>query len=91
MAPASQTSLGKLFRRLVLAFFAFLVGSWGLIVPRLNLFRRHWPYEIQAEYLLYADAAAMALALIGLLAFVFNARALGWRLRRLDDLGEANW
>ncbi|MDR0621445.1 MAG: hypothetical protein LBJ61_06180 [Deltaproteobacteria bacterium] len=91
MASANQTLLSKLFSRLVTSAILSLLGCWGIIVPRLSLFEAYCPYQIPAEYAFYVDVGAFSLALLGLLFFLFYVRALGWRLRRLDDLGEANW
>jgi hypothetical protein len=33
---AKPTPLNKLFKRLFYSFILALVGSWGLIIPRLN-------------------------------------------------------
>ncbi|MDR2301614.1 MAG: hypothetical protein LBF38_06205 [Deltaproteobacteria bacterium] len=91
MAPASQTSLYKLYKRLVNSAVVSLVGCWGLIIPRLNLFKKYCPYEIPLEYEFYVDVSAFSLAILGLLFFLYYCKSLGWRMKRLDDLGEANW
>ncbi|MDR2366922.1 MAG: hypothetical protein LBF58_02245 [Deltaproteobacteria bacterium] len=91
MAPANQTPLKKLFNRLVFSAVVAILGCWGVVVPRLSLFKLYCPYQIPAEYALYVDIGALSLASLGFLFFLFYVKALGWRLRRLDDLGEANW
>ena len=91
MASANQTLLSKLFRRLVWSAFLAVIGSWGIIIPRLSAFEQYCPYTIPVEYKLYIDVSAFSLAILGLLFFLYYTRALGWRLRRLDALGEASW
>jgi hypothetical protein len=91
MATANQTLLSKLFGRLVFAVVLSIIGCWAIIIPRLSMFKEYCPYTIPLEYVFYFDVAAFSLALLGLAFFLRYARALGWRLRRLDDLGEANW
>ncbi|MDR2387832.1 MAG: hypothetical protein LBE80_09655 [Deltaproteobacteria bacterium] len=91
MAFASQTSLYKLYKRLVNSAVISLLGCWGLIIPRLSLFKKYSPYAIPQDYEFYVNVAAFSLAILGLLFFIFYAKSLGWRMKRLDDLGEANW
>jgi hypothetical protein len=91
MAPANRTLLSRLFRRLIISGASSIIGAWGLFIPRLSLFKKYCPYEIPIEISFYIDIAAFSLALLGLFLFIYYIRVLGWRLRRLDDLGEANW
>ncbi|MDR1677454.1 MAG: hypothetical protein LBS44_03580 [Deltaproteobacteria bacterium] len=91
MAPVNQTLLSKLLRRLVCSALLSMIGCWGLIVTRLNLFKQYYPYTIPAEYSFYIDVTALSFSLLGLLFFLYYVRVLGWRLRRLDGLGEVNW
>jgi hypothetical protein len=91
MGSAKITLLSRLFGRLVTSAVISFIGCWGLIVTRLNLFKERWPELIPLDWMFYVDAASLSLSLLGLMFFLLQARALKWRLRRLDDLGEANW
>ncbi|MDR3205045.1 MAG: hypothetical protein LBV23_09955 [Deltaproteobacteria bacterium] len=83
-------SLTKLLSRLYVSVALALLGSWGLIVPRLNFFKLD--DEIRASKLwLYLDAASLALAILGVVLCVYYKQTMTPRLRRVDDLGEAGW
>jgi hypothetical protein len=74
-------------------FFVFLclLGCCGLIVPRLSILKVRWPGLIDPQLFLYIDFSALCLAIIGFVGLLYYAKTLGWRLRRVDDLGESHW
>jgi hypothetical protein len=90
MPNPGQTSLTKLFRRMILSFVVAMIGSWGLIIPRLHVVGRR-ASSPSPDVWLYIDAASLALTLLGVLMLLWYRHLLGPRLRRLETLGESRW
>lgn len=91
MAPVNHPLLTSLFRRLL--FFCALAGLGlaGLVATRLSLFKVHFPDLVSRQTGFYADCVCLTILFLGLILLVRQARALAWRLRRVDDLGESRW
>jgi hypothetical protein len=91
MASVHHPLLCSLFRRLIMFFSCTIIGCLGLIVSRLNYYQVNWPDLLSAETIFYVDCACLSLFALGLILTIYYARALAWRLHRIDDLGESNW
>jgi hypothetical protein len=87
---AEQPSLKQLVRRLLFYFTLALLGSWGLIVPRLFIFHLD-PVRQASNIWLYLDLASLALVIFGVFMVLYNNSILKPRLKRLIDLGESQW
>ncbi|MDR1608023.1 MAG: hypothetical protein LBT38_06405 [Deltaproteobacteria bacterium] len=87
---AKQPSLKQLVRRLLFYFSLALLGSWGLIVPRLFILHLE-PAQKTASIWLYLDVASLALFIFGVFMVLYNNSILKPRLQRLTDLGESQW
>jgi hypothetical protein len=90
MNSTSGPSLRSLIRRLFFAFFLTLLGSWGLLVSRLSLFR-DLPFFYDDFHLFYLDLGSLAAVFLGLLLCFYYRHRLGPRLRRIEEMGETNW
>jgi hypothetical protein len=89
---AKQPSIRQLVRRLTFYFFLALLGSWGLLAPRLFFFRANPSLKAFAsDTWLYLDMAFLALVIFGVFMVFYNNSILKPRLQRLIDLGEAQW
>jgi hypothetical protein len=69
---------------------AAIVGSWGLIIPRLY-FLNLAPARQASRAWLYSDAISLSLAVFGVLLALYWKHLLRPRLDRLKELGEAGW
>ncbi|MDR2142450.1 MAG: hypothetical protein LBR11_11820 [Deltaproteobacteria bacterium] len=87
---AKQPSLRQLVRRLLFYFSLALLGSWGLIIPRLFIFHLD-PASQASNIWLYLDLISLALVIFGVFMVIYNNSLLKPRLQRLIDLGEAQW
>jgi hypothetical protein len=90
MPSHGLTPLTKLLRRMVLSFWLSIIGSWGLIVPRLNLFQGD-RLGLDRLFWLYLDVASLSLALLGVFMLLWYKHLIDPRLKRLDALGEQRW
>ena len=90
MSVPGLTPLTKLFRRLIFSFALSIIGCWGLIIPRLTVFR---PLARTADprVWLYLDVGALALALLGVFLMLWYRHQILPRLARLETLGESSW
>ena len=88
MSQLGLISLTKLLRRMIYSFAITVIGCWGLIIPRLNVFGR--PSDTP-EIFFYLDLASLALALLGIFMLLYYRHLLLPRLRRLETLGESRW
>jgi hypothetical protein len=87
---AKRPSLKQLFRRLTFYFFLALLGSWGLLAPRLLIFHLE-PARQTSVIWLYLDLTSLALVIFSVFMILYNNALLRPRLERLIDLGEAQW
>jgi hypothetical protein len=87
---SKQPSLRQLVRRLLFYFFLALLGSWGLIIPRLFILHLE-PVERTSMVWLYLDLASLALVIFSVFMIFYNNAILKPRLQRLIDLGESQW
>lgn len=90
MSRKSGPSLRGLIRRLILSFLLTLLGSWGLLASRLSLFR-DFAFFYDDFHLFYLDLGSLAAVFLGLLLMLYYRVRLGPRLKRVEELGEANW
>jgi uncharacterized membrane protein YhdT len=85
----SQPSLSQLLRRIIWSFSLALAGTWGLLIPRLNLISPETAGF--AGFWFYTDLACLTLAIFGIFMVVYHNSRLSPRLARLGRLGESGW
>ncbi|MDR2199372.1 MAG: hypothetical protein LBR53_07975 [Deltaproteobacteria bacterium] len=85
-----RPDLAKLLKKIHRSYALALLGSWGLIVSRLNVFHS-LPEELGREVWFYADLASLSLAIFGVLCALRHNSLLAPRLKRLSELGESGW
>lgn len=83
-------SLRVLIRRLIFSFSLVLLGSWGLLFPRLDLsWGQAFFNDSHNKY--YYDLACLSLLILGFFLVLYYRARLNPRLKRVDDLGEGKW
>jgi hypothetical protein len=90
MANRKGASLRGLIRRLVLSFSLTVLGSWGLIIPRLGL-TDNMEFFHDDFNLFYFDLGSLAAVLLGLFMTIYYRLRLAPRLKRVEELGEESW
>lgn len=90
MFNTKGTSLRTLVRRLIFFMALALLGSWGLLFPRLDITPDLAFFE-DSHNLFYYDLGCSSLVFLGLLLSIYYRARLKPRLRRADFLGESNW
>jgi hypothetical protein len=87
---AGRPGLQKLLRKVNLSYALALMGSWGLIVSRLNVLHE-LPGQLGPRTWFYVDLACLSVAIFGVLSALYYNSLLVPRLRRLARLGESDW
>jgi hypothetical protein len=82
--------LSKLFRRLIFSFALSIIGCWGLIIPRLNVFHA-LALTSDPNVWLYLDVGSLAVAILGVFLILWYRHLILPRLARLEKLGESSW
>jgi hypothetical protein len=85
-----KPDIHKLLRGIIRSFVLSLLGSWGLIVSRLNVFH-YIPEELGPRVWFYVDLASLSVAIFGILSVLYYNSLLSPRLRRLSQFGESDW
>lgn len=89
MSKKKPGSLRGMIRMVIFSLSLTIVGSWSLLLPRLDL------GLIQAlldgRNLFYLDLAGLTLTFLGLFMAVYYRVRLGPRLKRMEYLGEDSW
>lgn len=68
-----------------------IVGSWGLLLPRLDLEIIQGIIDRRQMNLFYLDLFCLALTFLGIFMAVYYRVRLSPRLRRMEYLGEDSW
>jgi hypothetical protein len=87
---AKQPTLQRLVRRMIFYFLLALLGSWGLLVPRLLTFQLNY-FPQGSVVWLYLDVGSLALVIFSVFMIFYNNSILKPRLQRLVDLREDQW
>ena len=90
MTSPGLVPLSKLLRRMFFSFALAVLGSWGLIIPRLNVVAPE-SLGLGPSFWLYLDVASLALAILGVFMALYYKHLMDPRLKRLGDLGESRW
>ncbi|MDR2460721.1 MAG: hypothetical protein LBE38_08070 [Deltaproteobacteria bacterium] len=88
--PSQQPSLSQLLRRIIWSFTLAILGSWGIIIPRLNIIQLS-KEELGSKFWFYTDLISLSIAILGIFLVIYHNSRIAPRLRRLQDLGEDNW
>lgn len=75
----------------IFSFGLTIIGSWGLILTRLDLVFIQSIIDRRQINVFYLDLTGLALTLMGLFMAIYYRIRLGPRLKRLEDLGEDRW
>jgi hypothetical protein len=85
-----EPSLQQLLKRIIWSFSLAIIGSWGIIIPRLNLIRLEG-VNAADPFWLYFDLISLGVALFGIFMVFYHNSKLTPRLRRLEQMGESRW
>jgi hypothetical protein len=85
-----RLTLSQILRRLVWSFSLAILGSWGLIVPRLRILDLDAAGRSSPIWL-YLDIFFLFLAIFGVFMAIYQNSRLSPRLARLSQLGESQW
>lgn len=91
MGRRKSGSLRGLIRMMVFSLGLSLVGSWGLLLPRLELEVVRSTLDQWRIEPFHLDLACLSLTFLGLFMAVYYRLRLGPRLKRMDYLGEERW
>ncbi|MDR2349520.1 MAG: hypothetical protein LBF41_02680 [Deltaproteobacteria bacterium] len=85
-----KPSLQKLLRRIIWSFGLAILGSWGMVLPRLGIIRLE-DFGKSDDFWFYCDLASMSVAIFGLLMVCYHNSKMKPRLKRLEEMGESRW
>ncbi|MDR2353445.1 MAG: hypothetical protein LBF22_09875 [Deltaproteobacteria bacterium] len=88
--PRSQPTLNQLLRRIIWSFSLSLLGTWGLLVPRLHILQPEL-LGFSETFWLYLDLISLSLAIFGIFMVIYHNSRLAPRLSRIQSLGESSW
>lgn len=84
-------SLRGMIRMVIFSLGLALTGSWGLLLPRLDLDIIQGIIDRREMNLFYLDLICLALTFLGLFMAIYYRVRLGPRLKRMEYLGEDSW
>lgn len=84
-------SLASLNRRFLASAGLAVLGAWGLLAPRLDLFLFLKDDPGLRHIWFYVDVAGLTLNIFGLFSVYYYYQRLKKRFKRLEVLGEQYW
>jgi len=95
MKQKRRASIRGLIRKLTFSLGLTILGSWGLLLTRLqSVINSDLALDLalfEDDLNLYIDLGSLSLVFLGLLMSWYYRRLLKPRLDRLDELGEGSW
>jgi hypothetical protein len=85
-----EPSLYQLLRRIIWSFTLVIIGSWAIIIQRLNIIHLEGVGATD-QFWFYFDLVSLGLALFGIFMVFYHNSKLTPRLRRLERMGESRW
>jgi len=91
MTAKKRGSLRVLVRMMIFSLCLAIIGSWGMLLARLDLGSIQSIIDRRQISLFYLDLIGLALTLTGLFMAIYYRIRLEPRLKRLEELGEDRW
>lgn len=91
MTRRKPGSLRGMIRMMIFSMGLTIAGSWGLLLPRLDLEIIQGIIDRRQMNLFYLDLICLTLTFLGLFMSVYYRVRLGPRLKRMEYLGEDSW
>lgn len=91
MSKKQQGSLRGMIRMMIFSLGLTIVGSWGLLLIRLDLELIQTLIDRARISLFYLDLIFLSLTFLGLFMALYYRVRLGPRLKRMEYLGEDKW
>jgi hypothetical protein len=91
MSLKKGVSLRGLVWKLMFSFSLTILGSWGLIITRLDMTILRFDELDDLMTRFYIDLVSLTLCFLGLFMIVYYYCLLSPRLRRAAELGEDRW
>ncbi|MDR1920608.1 MAG: hypothetical protein LBS31_02540 [Candidatus Adiutrix sp.] len=84
-------SLRGLVWKLIFSFSLTILGSWGLIITRMDITVLKFDELDDLMTKFYIDLVSLTLCFLGLFMIVYYYWLLSPRLKRVAELGEDHW